>query len=101
MIATIFLAAFSFLGLETTTDSLRLETINGKSFVIHQVGERETLYGISRRYGTTIPSILEVNPNADGGLAVGTILKVPYVAKSKTQTTAGLVHTVAPKETLF
>jgi len=101
MITTIFLTAFSFLTPDVTADSLRLETINGKSFVIHQVGERETLYGISRRYGTTIPSILEFNPNADAGLAVGTVLKVPYVPKSKIQTTAGLVHTVAPKETLF
>lgn len=101
MIATIFLTAFSFLSPAIPADSLRLETINGKSFVIHQVGERETLYGISRRYGTTIPSILEFNPTADGGLEVGIILKVPYTPKSKTQTTAGLVHTVAPKETLF
>src|SRR6478609_10006458 len=101
MIATIFLAVVSFLHPEIPADSLRLETINGKTFVIHQVGERETLYGISRRYGATIPSILEFNPTADGGLAVGTILKVPYVPKSKAQTSAGLVHTVAPKETLF
>jgi LysM repeat protein len=101
MITTIFLTAFSFLNPAISTDSLRLETVNGKSFVIHQVGERETLYGISRRYGATIPSILEFNPTADGGLEVGTILKVPYVPKSKTQTAAGLVHTVAPKETLF
>src|SRR5690348_16576106 len=101
MITTIFLTVFSFLTPDITVDSLRLETINGKSFVIHQVGERETLYGISRRYGATIPGILEFNPNADAGLAVGTILKVPYVPKSKIQTTSGLVHTVAPKETLF
>jgi LysM repeat protein len=101
MINLIFLTAFSFLDPAIPADSLRLEVINGKSFVIHQVGERETLYGISRRYGATIPGILEFNPTADGGLEIGTILKVPYTPKSKVQSPAGLIHTVAPKETLF
>ena len=59
-------------------DSLRMETIKGKLFVVHQVDEKETLFSISRRYGTTIPNILEQNPTADAGLEVGQILKIPY-----------------------
>lgn len=91
--------------LSAPADSLRLEMINGKPYVIHQVGEKETLYGLSRRYGSTIEGILEQNPAADGGLEVGQILKIPYAPKPKSnppvQTAAGLVHKVAPKETLF
>ncbi len=94
------LASFS-----TDADSLRMETINGKQFVIHQVGEKETLYSISRRYGSTILAVLEQNPTADAGLEVGQILKVPYTPKAKTQapvqTSDGLVHKVGPQETLF
>ncbi len=86
-------------------DSLRMEVINGKQFVIHQVGEKETLYSISRRYGSTILAVLEQNPTADAGLEVGQILKVPYTPKAKgqapVQTSDGLVHKVAPQETLF
>lgn len=89
----------------SSPDSLRMEVINGKPFVIHQVGEKETLYSISRRYGSTILAVLEQNPTADAGIEVGQILKVPYAPKEKAhptvQTADGLVHKVAPKETLF
>jgi LysM repeat protein len=87
------------------SDSLRMETINGKAYVVHQVGEKETLYSISKRYGATIPDVLAQNPTADGGLEVGQILKVPYTPRVKgqpaVQTADGVIHKVAPKETLF
>ena len=57
-----------------TADSLRLETINGKQFIIHQVEARETLFGISRRYGVVMASVIEANPDADGVIEVGQIL---------------------------
>jgi LysM repeat protein len=94
-------------GLLTLTpgDSLRMEMINGKPHVVHQVGEKETLYGLSKRYGTTVADILAVNPTADAGLEVGQILKVPYGGKPKTpdavKTSQGVVHRVAAKETMF
>ena len=88
-----------------SSDSLRMEVINGKPCVIHQVGEKETLFSLARRYGTTVNSILEQNPTADGGLEVGQILKIPYVGRQKTgqaiKTAEGVIHRVAPKETLF
>ena len=87
------------------SDSLRMETINGKPYVVYQVGAKETLYSISRRYGTTILAILEQNPTADAGLEVGQILKIPYAPRVKSQpaiqTADGLIHKAAPRETLF
>jgi LysM repeat protein len=86
----------------TPVDSLRMETVGGKQFIIHQIDEKETLYAISRRYGVPITSILEHNPTADGGLAVGQLLKVPYVPKTKPVVTGSdKIHKVAAKETLF
>ena len=86
-------------------DSLRTETINGKLHVVHQVGEKETLYALSKRYGTTVADILAQNPTADAGLEVGQILKIPYGGKPKapdaTKTAQGIVHRVAAKETMF
>ena len=86
-------------------DSLRMEMINGKPHVVHQVGEKETLYSLSKRYGTTVADILAQNPTADAGLEVGQIIKIPYVGKVKppdaTKTAEGIVHRVAVKETLF
>lgn len=97
MVNLIFLTV---LALSHPADSLRMETINGKVFIIHQVGEHETLYGVSRRYGTPITAILEFNPKAASGLEVGQLLQVPYVPKTNVQTAGGL-HKVQPKETLF
>lgn len=102
MIKVIFLTLVSWTHPAAPMDSLRLETINGKQFIIHQIDPKETLYGISRRYGVAITAILEQNPTADGGLAVGQTLKIPYVPKAKTQSGSGTrIHKVAPKETLF
>jgi LysM repeat protein len=103
MIKVIFLTLSSFIHPSVPADSLRMETINGKRFIIHSIDEKETLYAISRRYGVPITAILEVNPTADGGLSVGQQLKVPYVPKAKpVQTSAGdRKHKVAAGETLF
>lgn len=91
--------------LSSTPDSLRSETINGKVYVIHQVGEKETLYSIAKRYGASIADVLAQNPSADAGIEVGQILKVPYTPRVKGQppkvTADGVVHKVAAKETLF
>jgi LysM repeat protein len=103
MIKVIFLTLVSWTNPSIPADSLRLETINGKQFIIHRIEEKETLYAISKRYGVAITAILEHNPTADGGLAVGQLLKVPYVPKTKTSTTSSgeVIHIVAAKETLF
>jgi LysM repeat protein len=89
-------------------DSIGTETINGKVFVLHSVGEKETLYGISRRYGASIESILQYNPTADAGLEIGQILKVPYTPKrgtaaasSPASSSGQTTHTVAAKETMY
>ena len=89
-------------------DSIGTETINGKVFVLHSVGEKETLYGISRRYGASIESILQYNPTANAGLEIGQILKVPYTPKRGITTASSpaspsgqATHTVAAKETMY
>lgn len=81
-------------------DSIGKELINGKVFVLHRVELKETLYGISKRYGTTVDAILQQNPTADGGLEIGQILKVPYVSSPKKPASNGK-HIVAEKETLY
>ena len=102
MINELIIAGVSFFHPHILQDSTGTEVINGKVFVIHQVGEKETLYGISRRYGTTVDSILQYNPTADGGLEIGQILKVPYVPKQPRKSPeGGTIHVVTAKETMF
>ncbi len=101
MIKLIFLTFHLWGGeAKALTDSLRLEVIDGKSFIIHQVDARETLFSISRRYKVTITQLLEHNREADAGLEIGQLLKVPYIPQSRSGN-AGDYHTVAAGETLF
>ena len=81
-------------------DSIGKELINGKVFVLHRVELKETLYGISKRYGTTVDAILQQNPTADGGLEIDQILKVPYVSSPKKPASNGK-HIVVEKETMY
>ena len=97
----IFSSVLFFNAHQEHRDSIGTETVNGRVFVIHSVGEKETLYGISRRYGASIESILQYNPTADAGLEIGQILKVPYTAKKVSRPGDGSMHTVAAKETMY
>lgn len=99
MIKLLFLMAS--LNPQLPQDSLGLETVNGQTFVIHKVEEKETLYAISRRYRTTVDAILQHNAAAGSGLEIGQILRVPYAIKPVTRPVDGMVHIVAPKETLY
>jgi len=100
MIKLLVLFGSAFFHADAPADSLGKETIDGKIFVIHRVELKETLYGIAKRYGTTVEAVLEKNPQADAGLEVGTILKVPYVQTVR-KPIGGIIHVVAEKETLF
>ncbi|MBL0742811.1 LysM peptidoglycan-binding domain-containing protein [Chryseolinea lacunae] len=103
MINELILAGVSFFHPHVQQkDSIGTETINGKIFVLHQVGEKETLYAISKRYGATVDAIVQANPGADAGLEIGQVLKVPYTPKATAPRKAdGTTHVVAAKETMF
>jgi LysM repeat protein len=98
MVQLVIISVFSIF---FTPDSLRLEKIDGKSFVIHQVEQRETLFSISRRYGVAMSLVVEANPGSDSGLELGQILKVPYSGHARTQTKDGILHKVSEKQTLY
>lgn len=84
----------------TSMDSVGVEKINGQSFIIHQVEEKETLFGISRRYKTPVNEIVQSNEALRDGLKIGQRIKVPFIEKSAIPAGAKLHH-VAPGETLF
>ncbi|HEY4656683.1 MAG TPA: LysM peptidoglycan-binding domain-containing protein [Cyclobacteriaceae bacterium] len=105
MIQALLVVGLAFFNPQVPTDSLGTETIDGKLFILHKVEEKETLYGISRRYGVYLNDVLQFNPDADAGLEIGQILKIPYSGRpagpSTRQTQGGGIHKVAEKETLF
>lgn len=81
-------------------DSVGVEKIDGQSFIIHQVDEKETLFGISRRYKTAVNEIVQSNDGLKEGLKIGQRIKVPFLEKSAIPVGAKLHH-ISPGETLF
>jgi LysM repeat protein len=101
MICTILLSFSSWFSGIPALDSVRTEVIDGKTYIIHRVEQKETLFSISRRYGVALISVVENNPNAGSGLEIGQFVKVPYNPNNRTKTREGTIHRVGPKETLY
>lgn len=84
-------------------DSLRSEKKGDQWFVIHQVDQGETLFGIARRYNAAVNQIVKHNGIEGNNLQVGQIIEVPIktVTSFKPTGTSGRTHVVQPGETLF
>jgi LysM repeat protein len=100
-------AAFLFFTFSNTSgmeiilaDSIGMEKVDGKVFILHQVEQKETLYSLSKRYHVTIAAITSANPSSENGLAIGQILRIP-VAKKLPVEDGRVLHVVKPKETLY
>lgn len=81
-------------------DSIGVQRVGDKSFILHQVDPKETLFGISRRYGAPVNDIVSANEALKQGLKIGQTIKVPFIPKSEVPSGA-ILHKVAPGETLF
>ncbi len=102
MIHEVILAGALFFNPQAEKDSIGTETIDGKMYILHRVDEKETLFAISRRYGSSVESILQSNPGATSNLEIGQIIKVPYDKKVSVRPVEGSrIHTVAAKETMY
>lgn len=82
------------------SDSVGIEKIGGKSYIIHQVDPQETLFGISRRYNTPVSDIVQNNDSLKDGLKIGQRIRVPFIEPTMIPEGAK-VHHVTPGETLF
>ncbi|MHA7128293.1 LysM peptidoglycan-binding domain-containing protein [Algoriphagus namhaensis] len=94
------LNSLTFASASTGMDSVRVEKVNGQSFIIHQVDPKETLFGISRRYQSPVGDIVDANPDLKAGLKIGQTIRVPFIPKEALPEGASL-HNVTPGETLF
>ncbi|SNR98316.1 LysM repeat-containing protein [Belliella buryatensis] len=81
-------------------DSVGIEKVGGKTFIIHQVEQQETLFGISRRYAASVNDIVQANEALKDGLKMGQRIRIPYIEPAALPT-GSVVHNVAQGETLF
>ncbi|MDR6761587.1 LysM repeat protein [Flavobacterium sp. 2755] len=81
------------------------QKINQEQQITHVVGEKETLYGLSKKYNVSVEAIQNANPILASGLQVGQELIIPKSASNlpKIEITAAAktTHLVVAKESLF
>lgn len=84
-------------------DSLRIEKVQDKVVVIHEVEKGETLYSLSKRYGAKIDEVITFNAINDNTISLGQVLKIPLVPVKtpEREKKSGTIHVVATGETLF
>ncbi len=68
----------------TLQDSIGIEKVDGKTFIMHRVDEKETLYSLSRKYDVPIYKIIEHNPPTEFGLEIGQMIRIPRLPKTET-----------------
>jgi len=57
---------------------------NGTTLVKHVVVKGETLYALSKKYGSDVNDVNSINPDAASGLKLGQVIYFPTVSKSTT-----------------
>lgn len=62
-------------------DSIGVERIGDKTFILHKVSPQETLFGISRRYQVSVGDIQNANEVLKQGLKIGQTIRIPYEGK--------------------
>ncbi len=75
-IILLILISFSSI-VKANVDSIGIETINGSKYILHKVQKGEGLYGIARKYKSTVTEIQELNNLTNTILDLGQIIKVP------------------------
>jgi LysM repeat protein len=79
------------------------EKQNSNQQITHVVGEKETLYGLSKQYHVSVEAIQNANPILASGLQIGQELIIPQNPANKTEirTSTKATHQVLAKESLF
>lgn len=62
----------------SSVDSIGVQRVGDKTFIVHQVSEQETLFSISRRYKVGMGDIQGANQALKQGLKVGETILVPH-----------------------
>lgn len=67
---------------ENAVDSVGVEKVGGKIFVLHKVNQGQTMFAVVRQYGTTIHALREANPGMSDQIQSGQTIRVPYTPRT-------------------
>lgn len=75
--------------------------LEGKSYYLHSVKAKETLFSICKAYGVSVDEVKALNDKKDNALSIGDVLRIPVVEPFKTVDDKFYYHRMQPKETLY
>jgi LysM repeat protein len=95
---------FLFVGLQSTAlaapaaslDSIGLQKVGDRTFIVHQVVGQETLFSVSRRYKVSMSEIQQANESLKQGIKDGQTLLIPFGVPSSTPSTSVPAAPAAP-----
>ena len=76
-------------------------SVFGQNYDKHRVENGETISQIAQKYNITPDAIYELNPDAQSGLNISSILLIPKKVVVSEVISTSKTHLVEPKETLF
>ena len=70
---------------------------------LYKVQPKETLYGISKKFGISIAELMKLNPELSDGLKIGMLLKTSFKAEISNDNDDGefVLHTVVKDNTIY
>jgi LysM repeat protein len=78
-----------------------LNSFSQEKSTTHKVVKGETITQIAQKYNVTPYDIYQLNPDAQSGLKLNSVLLIPKKGNSKKPNSKVITHKVEPKETLF
>ena len=73
----------------------------GKSYYLHTVKAKETLFSICKAYGVLTEDVKSLNGKEDNSLSIGEVLRIPVIEPFKLYDDQYYYHRMRPKETLY
>ena len=114
LFVVLFLSANAVLAVGIKGDSIQLTEKNGRQVILYEVGPKETVYSIARKYDISPKAIIALNPDIESGLKTGQKIYVPYALKARTKELkpeqlkgnnedreSKIYHTIEPGQTLY
>src|SRR5688572_16191277 len=103
LLVFIFVAANSFASVNAVLDSTGIEKKGGKTYIVHKVEAKETLYSISKKYGVSVDDVKKANEDLTADLKVGQTILVPAknVSTAVVRPSNIKTHTVEASQTLY
>jgi LysM repeat protein len=95
---------FLFVGLQSAAlaapaarlDSIGVQKVGDRTFIVHQVVGQETLFSVSRRYKVSMSEIQQANESLKQGMKDGQTLLIPFGQPSSAPSTSVTVAPAAP-----